>query len=388
MTYRTLVRAAVALAAVLTLGTPAHAEPTDPWVRAWGLNAAGQLGNGTTLDQQTPSSVRGVRRDDVRELEANGGSAASRAFAVALLKDGTVEAWGGNGSGQLGDGTTTDRTVPVTVAGLSGVSKIAAGNGFAAAVRGGRVWAWGVNNVGQLGNGVTSDAATPRPVLTQSLRKVTDIALGCAFTLALREDGTVWSWGENTYGQLGIGTVTHQNTPKRVPGLTDVVAVSTGCHHSVALMADGTVKTWGYNLNGQLGNDTVEPSSSPVDVKLLDEVKAVYAGWYHSFAVLADGSVRAWGWNGGGQLGDGSTVQRTTPVPVPGLTGVQALSAGYQYSVALLDDESVVAWGDNSSGQLGDGTTTASSTPVTALPPGSGTTRVPASVPWRTSYAY
>ncbi|MEV7278993.1 chromosome condensation regulator RCC1 [Streptomyces sp. NPDC093111] len=391
MTYRTLVRAGVALTALgalIALGTPARAEPGDPWVRAWGLSNTGQLGNGTTLDQQTPSSVRGLRRDDVRELAGNGGSAANRAFAVALLEDGTVESWGGNGNGQLGDGTTTDRPVPVTVAGLSGVSTVAAGNGFAAAVRGGRVWAWGQNNLGQLGNGVTTDAATSRPVLSQSLRGVTDIALGCGYTLALRDDGTVWSWGENTYGQLGLGTLAHQNTPKRVPGLTDVVAVSAGCHHSVALRADGTVTSWGYNVNGQLGNDSVVQSSSPVDVKFLDGVTAVYAGWYHSFAVLADGSLRAWGWNGSGQLGDGTTVQRTTPVPVPGLTGVQALSPGYQYSVALLDDQSVVAWGDNSSGQLGDGTTTASPTPVTALPPGSGTTRVPASIPWRTSYAY
>lgn len=388
MTYRSLVRATAALAAVLALGTPARAEPSDPWVRAWGMSNTGQLGNGTTLDQQSPSSVRGLRRDDVLELEANGGSAANRAFALALLRDGTVESWGGNGSGQLGDGTTADRSTPVTVAGLSGVSEIAAGNGFATAVRGGRVWAWGMNNLGQLGNGVTSDAATSRPVLTQSLRRVTDIATGCGFTLALRDDGTVWSWGENTYGQLGIGTLAHQNTPKRVPGLTNVVAVSAGCHHSMALMTDGTVMTWGYNLNGQLGDDSVTHSSSPVDVKLLDEVKAVHAGWYHNFAVLADGSVKAWGWNGGGQLGDGTTVQRTTPVPVPGLTGVRALSLGYQYSVALLDDESVLAWGDNTSGQLGDGTTTSSLTPVTALPPGSGTTRVPASIPWRTSYAY
>ncbi|MEU6934648.1 chromosome condensation regulator RCC1 [Streptomyces sp. NPDC046374] len=387
MTYRTLVRAAVALAAVLTLGTPAHAEPTDPWVRAWGLNAAGQLGNGTTLDQQTPSSVRGVRRDDVRELEAGGGSATSD-FALALLKDGTVESWGANATGQLGDGTTANRAVPAAVAGLSGVSRIGAGLGFAAAVRGGRVWAWGANISGQLGNGATSNTPTTLPVPVQSLNKVTDIALGCNFALALRQDGTVWAWGENRFGQLGIGSTDNQSTPKRVPGLTDVVALSAGCYHAVALTADGTVKAWGRNADGQLGNDSTQDSPSPVDVKHLEDVTALYAGWYQSFAVLSDGGVRAWGENGAGQLGDGSVADRTTPVPVPGLTGVEALSVGWKHTLAVLDDQSVVAWGDNTVGQLGDGTTTSSLSPVTALPPGSGTTRVPASVPWRTSYAY
>ncbi|MER8043889.1 chromosome condensation regulator RCC1 [Streptomyces sp. NPDC094032] len=390
MTYRSLVSAAAALAAVLAVGgvvAPAHAEPTDPWVRAWGLNGSGVLGNGSTLDQQTPSSVRGIRRDDLREL-ATGGGGTSTDFAVALLKDGTVESWGANANGQLGDGTTVNRPAPAAVAGLSGVSEVGAGNGFAAAVRGGRVWTWGVNASGQLGNGGAPDAPAVKPVLVQSLSKVTDIVLGCNHALALRQDGTVWSWGQNNSGQLGIGSLSDANTPKRVPGLTDIVALAAGCHHSLALTADGTVKAWGRNTNGQLGNDSTENSPSPVDVKLLEDVTALYGGWYQSFAVLNDGGVRAWGANGSGQLGDGSTADRTTPVPLPALTGVQALSPGWKHTVAVLDDQSVVAWGDNTVGQLGDGTTTSSLSPVTALPPGSGTTRVPAALPWRTSYAY
>ncbi|MGW4162294.1 RCC1 domain-containing protein [Streptomyces sp. NPDC004788] len=387
MTYCSLVRVTVALAAVLALGAPAHAEPSDPWVRAWGLGGSGQLGNGSTVDQQTPASVRGIRRDDVREL-ATGGGNANLDFALALLRDGTVQSWGGNANGQLGDGTTTNRPAPAAVAGLSGVSEVGTGYSFAAAVRGGRVWAWGANDNGQLGNGATSTTATTRPVAVQSLNKVKDIALGCHHTLALREDGTVWTWGRNNDGQLGIGTLVDQNTPKRVPGLTDVVAVAAGCFHSVALASDGTVRAWGRGSSGQLGNDGFDNSSSPVDVKLLDEVKAVHAGWYHNVAVTADGDARAWGWNGNGQLGDGTTANRAVPVPVPGLKGVEALSLGWKHTVALLDDQSVLAWGDNSAGQLGDGTTTSSPSPVTALPPGSGTTRLPASLPWKTSYAY
>ncbi|MEU4076743.1 hypothetical protein DEJ45_09155 [Streptomyces venezuelae] len=249
------------------------------------------------------------------------------------------------------------------------------------------VRAWGGNGAGQLGNGTAG--ASPRPVAVQSLNKVEDIAAGCFHAIAFREDGTVWTWGRNHYGQLGLGATADRNTPQRVPDLTDVVEVSAGCHHSLARTADGTVKAWGYNANGQLGNGSTAHASAPVDVAHLTDVSRIFAAGYHSFAVLDDGELRAWGWNGAGHLGDGgSTVSRTTPVPVPGLTDVTALAGGYNHSVAVLADGSVLAWGENTLGQLGDGTTTNSSTPVTALPPGSGATRVAVSTVSRTSYAY
>lgn len=380
--------ATATLLALALAATPATAEPRDPWVRSWGLNTAGQLGNGATLDQQTPSAVQGLARSDVRAL-AGGGGNNGNSFALALLHDGTVQAWGGNSHGQLGNGTTTAQGFPTTVTGLSGVSRVAAGVHFAFAVRGGRVLAWGDNAFGQLGNGATDSAATTRPVAVQSLNKVKEVAAGCYHAAALREDGTVWTWGRNTDGQLGIGSTTDQNTPKKVPDLVDAVAIAIGCHHTLALTADGTVKAWGRGSYGQLGNDSTDSSPSPVDVRHLDDVARIYGGGYHNVAVLDDGSLRAWGWNTAGQLGDGTTVDRTTPVPLsaPALSGVQALAGGWKHTLAVLDDGSVLAWGDNSSGQLGDGTTTGSLTPVTALPPGSGATRVAASTVWKSSYA-
>ncbi|MGA5196388.1 RCC1 domain-containing protein [Streptomyces exfoliatus] len=389
MTYSFARCIATALALVALTGQ-AQAEPSDPRVRAWGLNNAGQLGNGSALDQLTPSSVTGLARDDVHELAA-GGASSNRPFAVALLRDGTVRSWGGNESGQLGDGTTTDRGFPGSVAGLSEVSEIAVGHRHALAVRKGRVLAWGSNTAGQLGDGSTAQSTDPpvtRPVAVQSLDRVKDLAAGCDHAVALREDGTVWTWGANHSGQLGIGSTTDQNTPKKVTGLRDVVSVAAGCLHSVALMADGTVRTWGRNQFGQLGDGGTDQSLVPLDVKELHDVARVFAGWYHGFAVLDDGGVRAWGWNQHGQLGDGSTANRTTPVPVPSLTGVTSMSLGRHHTLAVLDDQSVLAWGENASGQLGDGTTTNSLTPVTALPPGSGTTRVATSTSWKSSYAY
>ncbi|MFC9702016.1 RCC1 domain-containing protein [Streptomyces sp. NPDC056943] len=393
MSYRSsYVRAVVAAAVALTaLAGPAHAEPRDPWVRTWGLNIGGQLGNGTTLDQITPGSVTGVARGDVRELSA-GGYNSNVSFALALLSDGTVLSWGGNTSGQLGNGTTTAQSFPATVAGLSGVTSIsAAGGPFALAVRGGRVLAWGTNASGQLGNGLTTpdkDGLATRPVSVQSLNRVRDVSAGCGHSVALRDDGTVWTWGGNGQGQLGNGTTSDRNTPQKVPGLDDVVAIAAGCSHTLALTAEGTVKAWGRNANGQLGNDSTEVSAVPVEVRHLDGVAKVFAGAHQSYAVLDDGTVRAWGWNGQGQLGDGTTVDRTTPVPVPGLSDVQELAAGWQHTLAVLTDQSVLAWGNNSNGQLGNGTTESSLAPVTALPPGSGATRVAASVANKSSYAY
>ncbi|MEU5219646.1 hypothetical protein AB0G79_26075 [Streptomyces sp. NPDC020807] len=167
-TYRTRVGATavlvslVSLAPLASLGSAAHAGPSVPWVQAWGHNGAGQLGNGSTLDQQTPTSVRGLARGHVREL-AGGGYNSTIAFAVALLRDGTVQTWGGNSDGQLGDGTRASRPHPAAVAGLSGVTEVAAGGYFAYAVRSGRVLAWGDNASGQLGNGTTT--ASPTPVM-------------------------------------------------------------------------------------------------------------------------------------------------------------------------------------------------------------------------------
>ncbi|XIE80477.1 RCC1 domain-containing protein [Streptomyces sp. SBR177] len=203
---------------VLTLAGPAgpaHAGPADPWVRSWGLNAAGQLGTGDTVDRPTPSAVRGLRRADVRELAAGGGSS-DRNHAIALLEDGTVQSWGGNNKGQLGDGSTVDRAVPGAVAGLTGVSQVAAGIDFALAVRDGRVLSWGSNAYGQLGDGTATDPAT-RPVRTQSLDRVAEVSAGCQFAVALRQDGTVWTWGRNHQGQLGDGTTTDRNTPGGCP---------------------------------------------------------------------------------------------------------------------------------------------------------------------------
>jgi alpha-tubulin suppressor-like RCC1 family protein len=334
---------------------------------AWGQNDAGQLGDGTTTDRSHPVSVTG--------LSPVVAVAGGQGHSVAVRSDGTVWAWGGNAFfGALGNGGNTNSSTPVQVidvpgSPLTGIVTVAAGHWpgghHTLALRGdGTVWAWGGNGSGQLGDGTTTNRNTAVPV--SGLTDVVAIAAGSGHSLAVLSDGTVWAWGSNSAGELGDGTTTGRTTPVRVSGLTGVVAVTAGSGgHSLALLSDGTVWGWGANYAGQLGNGTSSPSATttPGQVSGLTGAVGIAAGRDHSLALLSDGTVWAWGGNGFGQLGDGSTTDRHDPVAVSGLPRAMAVSAGSLFTVALGADGTVWAWGENGTGQLGDGTTTNRTTP-------------------------
>lgn len=325
-------------------------------VMAWGANGSGQLGNGTTNTSSTPVLVR-------RLTGATTAAAGADGWSLALLADGTLRAWGKN-DGLLGDGTTPDRLVPVPVPGLSRVTALAAGGAQSLALLAdGTVMSWGDNTFGELGDG--SDVGfrgTPGPVRELGAIRATAVASGGDHSLALLADGTVRGWGRNESGQLGDGTFTESNRlPVRVRSLRQVKAVTAGFDHSLALLADGTVRAWGSNADGQLGGGTTgDAPPGPVAVRGLTGVTAVAAGHDFSLALVADGTVWAWG----GLLGDGTTNSSSLPVRVPGLTGVTAVAAGRGYGLALVSDGTVRAWGGNFSGNLGDGTTVDRTRPV------------------------
>ena len=304
---------------------------------------------------------------------------------MVLKNGGNVWAWGYNWDGQLGDGTTMDRSTPVQVKDpsdpttfLTGVVCISGGSGHTVALKNdGNVWAWGANWSGQAGTGYHTDRNTP--VKTLSLTGVVAIAAGAdsLHTVAMKGDKTVWAWGSNNFGQLGDGTVVQRTTPVQVKDpsdptnfLTDIMAIAEGEYHTVALRNDGHVRAWGANWLGQLGDGTYADSSTPVQASSLGGVAAIAAGEAHTLALKIDGTVWAWGYNGSGQLGDGTNTGSSTPIQVKDpsdlttfLTGVAAIAAGAAHSVALKNG-AVWAWGDNRFGQLGDGTTTDSTTPV------------------------
>ena len=318
----------------------------DGTVWTWGGSAFGQLGNGSTTAGALPAQVAG--------LAGFTAVATGEAHTVALRQDGTVWVWGYNFYGQLGDGTTLNRTTPVQVPGLNGVTAIFATYSRTFAVRqDGTVWAWGDNRFGQLGDGTTLNRTTP--VQVPGLNNVTSIAGGELHTVVLRQDGTVWTSGRNSDGQLGYAPNCFDcSTLRQVPTLNGMTAVAAGERHSVALRQDGTVWAWGHNDYGQLGDGTITSRSSPVQAANLGNVTAIVSGWRHTGALRNDGTVWSWGYNDFGELGDGTIIKRYTPVQVAGLDGVTAIFAGFYHRMALRQNGTLWAWGNNGNYQLGD----------------------------------
>ena len=332
--------------------------------RAWGNNLVGQLGNGTFGISNTPTSV-----SNLSQVSAISGGAA---HSLAVKADGSAWAWGDNDRGQLGNGTSIISNVPVAVSGLTQLSAVAAGGAHSLAVKkDGTVWAWGDNHLGQLGLGTLGgDQLTP--VQITSLAGVKAVTAGLGHSVALKTDGTVYTWGDNHTGQLGRGTLGRGTsggasaTPGQVIGLSNVTAIASFGAHTLALKADGTVWAWGDNHLGQLGHGTAGGNSPlPVQVTGLSNITKIVTGLAHSLARSTDGTVHAWGANTYGQLGDGTVFTiRSTPILVQGLTGVIELGAGGIHSLALKSDGTAWAWGNNFTGQLGTGSFTSSPVPV------------------------
>jgi alpha-tubulin suppressor-like RCC1 family protein len=336
------------------------------------LAAAG----GTGVAGAAAASISPARPDAGRPAGAGGTAAAGTASR-------TVLAWGRNAFGALGDGTTTDSDVPVRVHLPAGtkVTQVRAGCIHTLALTSrGHVLAWGANGDGQLGDGTTASSDIPVKVKIPRGIKVTSVRAGCVFSLALTSTGQVLAWGENLYGQLGDGTTSNSDTPVRVrlPAGTTVTAISAGQDFGLARTSRGHVRAWGKGDGGVLGDGSTSNSDTPVKVKLPTgaRVKALAAGGVHSLAVTSDG-LFAWGVNDDGQLGDGTTTNRDTPVRIfilvrgRSLGHVTSLFAGCSHSLVLFSRGALFAWGDNTFGQLGDGTSTSSDKPVgVALPAG------------------
>jgi alpha-tubulin suppressor-like RCC1 family protein len=326
--------------------------------------------------------------------------AAGDEYTCALLSDGTVECWGDNYFGQLGDGTSSGpqactepepcSMTPVAVSGLTGVTAIAAGWAHACALlQGGTVECWGDNLSGELGDGTGAQTQTA-PVAVSGLGGVTALAAGYQHTCALLSGGTVECWGDNSSGELGDGkstgpetcssapSVPCSTTPVAVSGLSGVTAIAAGYRHTCALLSGGTVECWGDDSSGELGDGTstgVETcpgssacSTTPVAVSGSSGVIAMAAGDATTCALLSGGTVACWGDNEYGQLADGtSTGPQTcgtgptgacsaTPVAVAGVSGVTAMAAGGGWTCALLSGGTVECWGINEYGELGNGT--------------------------------
>jgi alpha-tubulin suppressor-like RCC1 family protein len=308
------------------------------------------------------------------DYEIVGAVAAGNYHSVALRADGTVATWGTNSNGQLGDGTTVQRTAPVDVPGLVDVIAVAAGQIHTLALKAdGTVWSWGYNGAGEgvLGAGITDPQRTsPVQVLQSSgpLTGVVAIAAGMRHSLALKSDGTVWVWGDGYYGELGLGNQNSQFRAVQVPGLAGVTAIAAGGWHSLVLQTNGATSGvlwgWGQNNAGQLADGTTTTRYSPI--LIADQVALGAGGVFHTLIRKADGSLWGAGLNDLGQLGNGTTLspQLTFAPALQGLSGVTKISASGVHTLVLTDQGEAWATGFNGYGPLGDGTIVNKTSPV------------------------
>lgn len=267
----------------------------------------------------------------------------------SLAANGTVQCWGINSVGQLGNGTTTSSTTPAPVSGISTAVRIAAGHDHSCAVLGsGAVQCWGNNFSGQLGNG--TNASSAEPVTVSGISQATWVAVAMFHSCAVISNGTVQCWGRNFEGELGNGNNLDSNIPVTVTGIGSATMVASDFSHNCALLREGTVQCWGYGFMGQLGNGARNvTNTTPVTVSGISNATAIAVGGYHTCALLSDQTVRCWGSNENGQLGIGmssiETPNSSIPVPVNGVSSAIALSSGNNYSCALISDGTLKCWG-------------------------------------------
>ena len=290
------------------------------------------------------------------------------AHTCALVNSGQVKCWGQNTYGQLGDGTTGNRTTPVFVSDISTATSISTGyNHSCALLSDSRVKCWGENTYGQLGNGRNTTLLVP--VFVSDISTATSISSGASHSCALLAGGSIKCWGYNGYGALGSESTTNSNIPVSVVGISTVTSISTGYNHSCAVLSDGEAKCWGQNTYGALGNGAIGTNSNtPVAVLGISTATSIGTGAYHSCAVLQGGDTRCWGYNASGQLGNGVTGGNSgVPVEVTyafpeldlsdGTPRIMDLSGGRSHSCAVLSGGQVTCWGDGSYGQLATGNT-------------------------------
>ncbi len=333
------------------------ARLADGTVRCWGSNAMGQLGDGTTADRSQPVPVVGLA--DAIDLAAGG------QHTCAVRADGHVVCWGDDDDGQLGDGALTARAMPWPVSGIDRVLRLALGKNTSCALnRDAMVLCWGRNGELQFGNGTNNDSNVPVP--SSSLLDVQSLALGAFHGCAVLTDRTLRCWGSNFEGQIGDCSSNDRAAAVPIAMLPVVTQVSLGEQHSCALAGDGVVSCWGNNFHRQLGFEPAIahcPNSStpmnafaPTPVPGVTGIAQIALGGYHSCAVRTTGTVLCFGANLYGQAGLCTGADVTMAAEVPGLAGIVQLAAGQYHACALGRDGVVSCWGDNEDGRLGDGT--------------------------------
>ena len=326
-------------------------------VRCWGRNHLGQLGNGTTTPHTTPVTAHNITTAASITTGA--------AHTCTTLDNGTVRCWGYNAHGQLGDTTTTNRTTPTPIPNLTNTTTIAAGDYHTCALtNAGQVWCWGDNTYGQLGNGPNPDQQ-PTPTPIPNLTDITDIAAAGDTTCALHDTGTISCWGYNADGQLGNNTTTNQPTPTPVANLTNIAGITVGLTHTCAWQHTGTGHCWGNNTHGQLGTGDHQTTLAPTPVTGLGTTITTIAtgSGTHTCATTTQHTTYCWGNNTHGQLGTGNYNPETAPTPTAGLPPISTITTGDHHTCAQTTQNTTWCWGNNQHQQLATDNPTDNPTP-------------------------
>jgi len=316
----------------------------DGTLWAWGFNGSGQLGIGNTDEKNSPTQIGTAT--NWQTVSAGGN------HSFAIKTDGTLWGWGDNFWGQVGVGTYgTVIYAPTKIGNSTNWKSISAGLNFTLGIKtDGTLWAWGENFFGQLG--ISGQALFPVKVGVETNWQSVDA--GNAHTMAIKTDGTLWGWGFNSYGQLGDGTILEKSTPQRIGSDTNWQSIATGNDFSMALKTNGTLWAWGSNFLGQLGDGTYIDKYTPKQIGT-SSWKTISSGNVNSLAIKADGSLWAWGWILG-KVGFGIENSNNIPTQLGVESDWQTITSGDNHSFAFKTDGTLWGWGDGIWGQIGDGT--------------------------------
>lgn len=331
-----------------------------PTLWCWGYNGSGALGDGTYTNRSSPAQIGALKNWSTISCGSN--------HTAAIKSDGTLWIWGNNECGNLGV-TGGGRNSPVQVgSGTNWTSAVAAGEYttvaklYTMAVKAdGTLWAWGDNSVGQLGDGTIVTKSSPIQIGSNTNWAQVTASYGL-HTVAIKTDGSLWAWGSGGNGRTGLGDSINRSSPVQVGTSTDWAQVYAGQMHTMALKTDGTLWSWGSNANGQLGK-TGASRSSPTQINSDTDWRSGSAGSTFSLAVKTNNTLWVWGSNYYGQLATGNNLDKSTPTQVPGTTWLE-VSGGSDNTFAIKTDKTLWAWGGNDTGALGDGAIANRSSPV------------------------
>lgn len=356
----------------------------------WGLNESGQLGDNTGISTDKPIEI--TNNFNLYEDEKLSIVTLGSFYSTALTTSGRVFTWGSNNTGQLGDGTNLNRIIPIEITlnfNLEAKEKITLiSTGFfhtAAVTSSGRVFTWGFNNSGQLGDGTDTDKNTPVEITSKFNLKnkevISDVSLGSVHSVLLTSSGRVFTWGINDNGQLGNGTLVQSVVPFEINDRfnlssdENIISITSGSNHSIVLTSKGRLFSWGWNRYGQLGNNTTNNKAAPseftaeIDFQVNETIKTIYSTKDHSVIETSNNRIFSWGRNTYGQIGNGATSNIFAPVEI---TDQFDFTEGEKITIFAISNHTLVltskgnlfVWGYNYFSQLGDRNNSNISTPT------------------------